>query len=109
MTSTTEADICGRWLDVEGRVLRYAAQENRKPVKTLLIRYHASDEENASLQLNDICIYVVIIARPLSDRTTGYVLLLLGAMLQARGKGKASLFTTFEVSIHGRILVKKCC
>ena len=45
VTGIIEEDISTRWTDVEGRVLRYAAHDDKKGVKSLLSSYNACEEK----------------------------------------------------------------
>ena len=95
-----EEHIVARWLEVEKRVLLYAAKEGKKGVKSLLRRYNDRETEDAGEHSCTICIpsrYGMNYLYNL-DRTTAYVLMIITAMLQPRGKAKASsVFSVFEV------------
>ena len=45
VTGITEEDISARWSDVEGRVLRYAAFNDKKGVKSLLSSHNEYEEK----------------------------------------------------------------
>ena len=47
IAGTDEVTIKAKWEEVEGKILRYAALDTRKSVKTLVTQYNASDEQNA--------------------------------------------------------------
>lgn len=85
------------YMNIEKQVLLYAAQEDKKAVKSLA-KYNAMEKEDPGT-----CLYypfsLFCKCYVLLDRTTSYVLQLVTAMLQSRGKAKTSLFSVFEARI----------
>ena len=99
MKGLDEEEIVARWLDFERKILLYAVREDKRSVKSIVTRFNSMEEENAGYYNIITILYANLFWHiyTISDRTTAYVLQLVTAMLQPRGKVKASFFSVFEV------------
>ena len=55
-----EEDMSTRWSDVEGRVLKYAAFDDKKGVKSLIASYNAYEEINAGQWMSVKMLHVLV-------------------------------------------------
>jgi hypothetical protein len=102
VTGIIEEDMTAHWADIEGRVLRFAAFDDKKGVKSVLTSYNVCEEKNAGQWMSFVAqchISIVLLLYLYLDSTTAYILLLLTGIICPRGKGKKTpILNTFEVT-----------